>query len=128
MCIILRLACKNVSRIAVKISFYGVLNMAYMQLRHFQEMWSRDVHATHSSFYFTSVILYMHIIFIAQWLFGGNSEILHRCDVFERRQKLCKPDSILKQTRVTVFYRENMTSFLNYATATLRAFLCEATH
>ena len=60
------------------------------------------------------------IIFIAQWLFGGNSEILHCSDVFERRQKLCKPENIFKQTRVNFFYRENMTSFLNYVTATLR--------
>ena len=32
--------------------------------------------------FFTSVILYMNIIFIAQWLFGGNSEILHCSDFF----------------------------------------------
>ena len=76
---------------------------------------------------FTSVILYMIIIFIAQWLFGGNSEILHASDVFEHRHKLCKPESIFKQTRVNL-YRENMTSFLNYITATLRALLHCAAH
>ena len=42
----------------------------------------------------------MNIIFIAQWLFGGNSEILHCSDVFAHRMKLCKPENIFKQTRV----------------------------
>ena len=42
----------------------------------------------------------MNIIFIAQWLFSGYSEILHCSDVFEHRQKLCKPENIFKQTRV----------------------------
>ena len=51
----------------------------------------------------TSVILYMNIIFIAHWLFGGNSEILHCSDAFARRQKLCKPVSIFKQTCVNFF-------------------------
>ena len=70
---------------------------------------------------FTFVILYLDIVFIPQWLFDGNSEILHYSDVFASRQNLCKPQSIFKQTRVNCFYRENMTSFLNYVTATLRA-------
>ena len=62
----------------------------------------------------------MNIIFIAQWLFRGNSEIWLCSDVFTCRQKLCKKDSIFKQTHVNIFYRENMTSSLNYVTATLR--------
>ena len=41
--------------------------------------------------------------------------------VFASGQKLFKPENILEQTRVNFFYRENMTSFLNYTTTTLRA-------
>ena len=55
----------------------------------------------------------MNIIFIAQWLFGGNSKILHCSHVFARREKLYKQENIFKQTRVNFFYHENMTSFLN---------------
>ena len=36
-------------------------------------------------------------------------------------KKPFKPEKTFKQTRVNFFYRENMTSFLNYVTATLRA-------
>ena len=64
----------------------------------------------------------MNIICIAQWLFGGNSGILHYSDVFARRQTSFNQGSIIfKQTLVNIFYRENMTSFLNYVPATLRA-------
>ena len=63
----------------------------------------------------------MNTIFITQWLFCGNSEILHRSDVFAHRQKLCKLESIYEQTRVNFLYCENMTSILNFVTATLRA-------
>ena len=72
--------------------------MAYMQQRHFQQMWCsrNDTHI------FTSVILYINIIFIAQWLPGGNSEILPGSDVSE----LCKPESIFKKTRVNFLPRK----------------------
>ena len=59
---------------------------------------------------FTSVILYMNIIYIAKCWF----EILHCSGPFARRHKLFKPRNTSKQTRVEFFYRENMTSFLNY--------------
>ena len=36
-------------------------------------------------------------------------------------KKTFKPENTFKQTRVNFLYRENMTSFLNYVTATLRA-------
>ena len=42
-------------------------------------------------------------MFIAQWLSGGNSEILHSSNVFARRHKLSKPEIIFKQTRVNFF-------------------------
>ena len=45
----------------------------------------------------------MNIIFIAQWLFSGNSEILHCSDVFERRQKLHKPENIFKANTCQLF-------------------------
>ena len=62
----------------------------------------------------------MNIIYIAQWLLGSNSEILHYSDVFERREKLFNHNEFQTNT-FQHFYRENMTSFLNYITATLRA-------
>ena len=77
----------------------------------------RDVYVTTRKL-FILLILYMNIIFIEQWPFRGNSEIWLCSDVFACRQKLCKPDSIFKQTRNNLFYRENMTSFS--ITATLR--------
>ena len=52
---------------------------------------------------------------------GGNSEILHCFDIFACRQKLGKPESNFKQTRVNFFNCENMLSFLNFVTATLIA-------
>ena len=45
----------------------------------------------------------MNIICIAQWLFVGDSEILHFSDIFARHQKLCKPESIFKQRHVIFF-------------------------
>ena len=60
----------------------------------------------------------MNGIYIANWLFGGNSEIY---TALAHRQKLFKPESIFKQTRVNILYRKNMASFLNYVTATLWA-------
>ena len=79
---------------------------------------------------FTSVVLYMimNLLFIAQWLFGGNSETLHCSDVLAHCQILWRPQSIFKQTHVNFFYCKNMTSFLNYVTATQRALLCDAAH
>ena len=64
----------------------------------------------------------MNIIYIAQWLFGGNSQILHYLysDALAHRQKVFKPESIFKQTRVNIFLPQ-MASFLNYVTATLWA-------
>ena len=62
----------------------------------------------------------MNIIFMAKWLSGSNSKILYCSDDFARRQKLCKPENIFQQTHVNFSYRENMTSFPDYVTATLR--------
>ena len=78
-----------------KISLWKLLNVVYIQQHYSQQMWCRMF--TYTTI-FTYVILYMNIIFIAQWLFGGNSEILHCCDVFANSQKLFKPESIFKQT------------------------------
>ena len=62
----------------------------------------------------------MNIICIAQWLFNANFENLHFSGAFARCHKHCKPECSFMQTRVDYIYRENMTSFLNYVTATLR--------
>ena len=45
----------------------------------------------------------MNFIYIVQWLFGGNSEILHYSNVFARRQKHLNQRAYFKQTRVNVF-------------------------
>ena len=120
MYIVLRLVFENFSRIAVKISFlWGPKHGVYAAASFSANVTS--VCSCNNPQIFTSIILYMNIIYIVQWLFGGNSEIVHYSDVFARRQKLFKPESIFKQTRVNIFYRENMTSFLKYVTATLRA-------
>ena len=94
--IILRLVCENFSSIAVKISFllgpkHGVYAAASFSANVTSWYSHKDTQI------FTSVILYMNI-FITQWLFGGNSEILHCFNVFAGRRKLCKPESIFKQT------------------------------
>ena len=59
----------------------------------------------------------MTIIFVAQWLFGANFEILHCSDVFVCRQELCKAESIFIQTRVNFFYRDNAISQLRHSYA-----------
>ena len=120
MCIILKLVCETFSRITVKISFqwghkHGVYAAASFSANVTSWCSRYDTHVL------TSIILHTNIIFIAQWLSGGNSEILHGSDFFARRPKLCKPESIFKQTHVNFVYRENITSFLNYVTATLSA-------
>ena len=69
---------------------------------------------------FTFVILYMNIRCIAYWLADANFEISH-CSYSFARCHTQTLKNIFKQTRVD-FYRENMTSFLNYITASLRAF------
>ena len=121
MYIILRLPVvwETFSRIAVKISFlwdhkHGVYAAASFSAN--VTSWcSRDTPI------FTSIILYINIIFIAQWLFGGNSEILQCSDVFAGIQKLCIQKAISSKHVSPFFYCKNMTSFLNYVSTTLRA-------
>ena len=120
MYIILRLVSETFRRIIVKISFLWDLKHGVYATASFSANMTPSC-SRNGTLMFTSFILYIKIISIAQWLSGGNSEILHGSDVFARRQILCKPESIFKQTRVNFFYRENMTSFLNYVTAMLRA-------
>ena len=48
----------------------------------------------------------MNILFIAQWLFGGNSEVLHCPDGLTRRQKLFKQENNFKQTHVIFLPRK----------------------
>ena len=88
MYIIFRFICDILSRISVKTSFlwsckHGVYVAASFVVS-VTSWWRNNMQN------FTSAILFMNIICIAQWLSGANSEIL------------------------SIFYRENMTSFLNY--------------
>ena len=92
MCIyILRLVCENFRRTAVKISFlWGPKHDIYAAVPFSANVTSW--YSRNDMQIFTSVIFYMNIIFIAQWLFGGNSKILHCSDVFVRLEKLYKPE------------------------------------
>ena len=120
MAIILRLICEKLSSIAVKISIlWGCEHCVYAETSFAASVTSR--YLCNDMQNFTSIILYMNIIYIAQYLSGADFEILHCSRPFAQRHKLFKPRNTSKQTRVEIFYRENMTSFLNYVTATLRA-------
>ena len=55
----------------------------------------------HTHFYFRYLV-YQNQIYRTVTVYG-NSEILHGSDVFARRRKLFKPESIFKQTRVNFF-------------------------
>ena len=118
--IILRLICESLRRIAVKISFlwcrkhcvYAAVSFAAVVT-----LW----YLSNVMQNYTSVILYMNIICNTQWLFGANFEILDCSTNFTQRQKRFKQENTFKQTCVDFFYLENMTSFLNYVTATIRA-------
>ena len=77
---------------------------------------------------FTSVILYINIIFIAQWLFGGNSEILHDSDVVARHPKLWNPENFFKQIRVYLFTAKIWRHFSITSQLCLGPFLRGAAH
>ena len=120
MTIISRLICEKLSCIAVKISFLlGCEHCVHAEVSFAASVTSRYLRNDMQNF--TSVILYVNIIYIAQYLSGTNFEILYCSGPIARRHKLFKTRNTSKQTRVEIFYRENMTSFLNYVTATLRA-------
>ena len=92
--------------------------MAYMQQRHFQQIWRRDVHVM------THKLLFPLFCIWATYLSHSDCLVVILrlyTDDFARHQKLCKPENIFKQTHVNIFYSENITSFLNYFTAMLRA-------
>ena len=120
MYIILRLVYANFSRIFVKISFLRGPKYGVYAARSFSANVTSECSRNDKQI-FTAVVLHKNIIFITQWLLGGNSESLNCSDVFARRQKLFKLENIFAHTRVNFFYRENMTSFLNYVTTTLIA-------
>ena len=97
--IILRLVCEKLSWIAVKISFlWGPKHGVYAASYFSAIVTSWYLHKDTQNY--TSVILYMNIILLTQWLFSAYFDILHCSDVFPRRQKLCKPETIFMQTRV----------------------------
>ena len=64
--------------------------MVYMEQRH--------DHLRKDTRKFTSVILYMNIICIEQWLFDANFEILHCSGAFARRYKHSNPECSFMQT------------------------------
>ena len=102
MCIILRLICEILSGIAVEIkllwdSKHGVYGAASF-IAIFTSWYLRK-----NMRKFTSVILYMHIICIAQWLFDAFFEILHYSDTFALHHKHWKPKCSFMQTGVDYF-------------------------
>ena len=123
MYIIFRLVCETFSSIAVKISFlwgnkHGVYAAASISTN--VMLWC----SRNDTQIFASVNLYINIIFIAQWLSGVNSEILHRSNVFAHCQKLCLQtvrNFVNKKTFSSKHVSTLFTAFLNYVTATLRA-------
>ena len=118
--IVLRLICESLRRIAVKISFlWGHKHGVYAAASFATSVTSWYSHNGIQDF--ISVIVFMNIICIAQWPYGANFEILPYNGALARRHKHFKPERTFKQTRVDFVYRVNMTSYLNYVTATLRA-------
>ena len=119
--IILRVVFEKFNGIAFKISFiWGHKHGVYAAASFSANVTTRN--SRNDTQFFTSVILYMNIIYIYRavtvwWQFWHFT--LFWC--FARRQKLFKQESNFKHTRVNIFYRENMTSFLNYVPDKLRA-------
>ena len=102
MCIILRLFCEILSGVAVEIRFlWDSKHGVYGAVSFIEIDTSRYLHKAMTKF--TSVILYMNIICIAQLLFDANFGILHCSGAFERRNKHCKPECSFIQTRVDYF-------------------------
>ena len=69
---------------------------------------------------FTSVILYMNIICIAQLLFDASFEIYTFLVRLQDVIKIVNQNALSCKHVSIILYRENMTSFLNYVTAMLR--------
>ena len=87
MAIILKLICENLNCIALKISFLrGCEHCVYAEVSFAASVTSR--YQCNDMQHFTSVILYMNIIYITQYLPGANFEILHCSGPFARRHKL----------------------------------------
>ena len=120
MYIILRLFCETFSRIAVKLSFlWGHKHSAYAAAL-FQQMWHRDVHVTTRTFFLplfcTSISYLSHSDCLVVILkFYTVPRLLHAVANFVNQK------TFSSKHVSNFFYRENMTSFLNYVTATLRA-------
>ena len=82
--------CEILSRITVKISFlWGPKHDVYATAAFAASatLW----YIRYDMQNFTSVILYMNTICIAQWLSGANSKILHSFPAFAQCQPLSKP-------------------------------------
>ena len=102
MYIILRLVCENFNSIAVEISFLrGPKNGVYAAALYLANVTSGC--SRNDTEIVTSVILYIDIIYIAQWLFGGNSEILHQSDVFLHAIRNFLIQKALSSKRVSTF-------------------------
>ena len=103
MCITLELICEILSGIAFEIRFlwdskhgvYGVSSFMAIVTSWYLRKDMRQL---------TSVILYMNITYVAQWLFDANFDILHSSGAFARRHKHCKPECSFMQTRVDYFF------------------------
>ena len=112
--------CENFSRIDVKLSFlwnskHGIYAAVPFSANVMSWCSRNDTQI------FTSAILYTNIIYLSHIDCLVVILKFYTVDVFARREKFYKPENIFKQTLINFFKCENMTSFLNYVTAMLRA-------
>ena len=111
--------CEILGRIAVKINFYGVVNIVYMQQCHSQQVSPRNIYVTTFNIFLRLFCIWTSYVLLSDFLlfvlkFYTIPVRSHDVRLFLSRK------TVSKQT-CRIFYRENMMSFLNYVTATLRA-------
>ena len=114
-----RLICENDSWIAVKISFpwvpnYGVYAVTSISASLKSSCLRNDTQN------FKFAILYMNTVCIAQWQFHSDSKSVSFL-ICMHAVKNIETTNRFQANTCKHFYRKNMTSFLYYVTATLRA-------
>ena len=112
MCIILRLICEILSGIAVKIRFLRS-SVIYSNLS-CHDIYARTWENLHQLFcIWTSYVSLKDYLMIILKFYTAPVRLHDVINIVNQKAHSCKDVSI-------IFYRENMTSFLNYVTATLR--------
>ena len=96
-------------------AFFGVLNTVYLQKPHLQQFSRRGIYVT------TCKILLLFIIYISLSNYLVLILIFYTIPVPLHDVTNFLNHKTLPSKHVSIFHCENMTSFLNYITATLRA-------